>query len=221
MTDKVRFEQIFFNLLSNAVKFTPEGGRIEFLIHGKVHHQGILSCDFIVKDNGCGMSREFQEKMFLPFEQENNSAQMQAQGTGLGLSIVKSIVDMMGGTLGITSKRDYGTEIKIHLDLSVIEESQALPCSVSQAKTENILQGVHVLLVEDHPLNMEIAKKLLEKRGMIVTCAWNGEECIRIFDASTFMYYQAILMDIRMPVMNGLEATKAIYHVGKLHCKVA
>ena len=209
LVDKVRFEQIFFNLLSNAVKFTPEGGKVECIILNQMIEEGTVSCDFIVRDNGCGMSQEFQKHMFIPFEQEQNENSMQSQGTGLGLSIVKSIVDMMGGTITIQSRRGEGTEVKIHLDIPIAPRMEQSVNTLHNSKNNN-LRGIHVLLVEDHPLNREIAKKLLEKREMVVTCAENGQEAFMIFNNSEVYYYQVVLMDIRMPVMNGLESTEAI-----------
>ena len=160
LVDKVRFEQIFFNLLSNAVKFTPEGGKVECIILNQMIEEGTVSCDFIVRDNGCGMSQEFQKHMFIPFEQEQNENSMQSQGTGLGLSIVKSIVDMMGGTITIQSRRGEGTEVKIHLDIPIAPRMEQSVNTLHNSKNNN-LRGIHVLLVEDHPLNREIAKKLL------------------------------------------------------------
>ncbi|MDD3205985.1 MAG: ATP-binding protein [Lachnospiraceae bacterium] len=219
LADKVRFEQIFFNLLSNAVKFTPEGGKVEFIVTDEVRDQGILSADFTVRDNGCGMSEEFQRSgLFTPFEQEQNENTAQTQGTGLGLSIVKSIVDMMNGNLQIKSEQGKGTEIRVHLELPLVSDAGQGE-NLLQKKCNGSLTGAHVLLVEDHPLNIEIAKKLLEKCKMVVTCAGNGEEALKIFNTSVLNYYQAILMDIRMPVMNGLDATKAIRELERVDAK--
>ena len=121
LVDKIRFEQIFFNLLTNAVKFTPEGGTVEFSLENRKISNGIFSCDYCVKDTGIGISPEFQNKMFLPFEQEANDVEIMAQGSGLGLTIVKSIVDLMDGTISVQSEKGKGTTFIVHLDLPVIE----------------------------------------------------------------------------------------------------
>ncbi|MCI2058778.1 MAG: ATP-binding protein [Oscillibacter sp.] len=210
VTDPIRFEQIFFNLLTNAVKFTPEGGRVELRMIAHAEANGILPCDFLVRDTGIGMSREFQKRMYEPFEQEQGeSAQM--EGTGLGLTIVKNLVELMGGTIRVKSEPDAGTEFTVRLDLPTAAKGERPSRPGSPKRSgRGRLEGMHVLLVEDHPLNTEIAVKLLEKRGVRVSCAVNGREGVDRFAASPAGTYQAILMDVRMPVMNGLEATRAI-----------
>lgn len=208
-TDRVRFEQIFFNLLSNAVKYTPEGGKVSFhAMKGEIH-DGILSRDFEVRDNGIGMSVEFQKKMFDPFEQESNTIVAQAQGSGLGLAIVKNIVEMMGGTLKIESREGWGTTAVVHLDMKIAEKSQTEKPDTGSISLD-VLSGKRVLLFEDHPLNTEITTKLLKKKGVFVVCAVNGKEGLDIFSTSQEHYFDCILMDIRMPVMNGLDAARAI-----------
>jgi signal transduction histidine kinase len=121
LVDKIRFEQIFFNLLTNAIKFTPEGGTVEFLFKNRSIFNNVFSCDYYIKDTGIGISPEFQEKMFQPFEQEANDVEVMAQGSGLGLSIVKSIVELMDGTITVQSEKGKGTTIIIHLDLPILE----------------------------------------------------------------------------------------------------
>ncbi|MDD3404187.1 MAG: ATP-binding protein [Hespellia sp.] len=210
IADRVRFEQIFFNLLSNSVKYTPEKGTIVFRTLHSVIHENIISCDFEVRDNGIGMSREFQRKMFEPFEQESNEIVTQSQGSGLGLSIVKNIVEMMGGTIEIYSEEGKGTSTVIHLDLKMAGDELQPKEHMEQADAFGNLQGKRILLFEDHPLNTEIATKLLQKKGMIVKCAENGKEGLEIFRTAEEYYFDAILMDIRMPVMDGYETTRCI-----------
>lgn len=205
--DPIRFEQIFINLLTNAVKFTPLGGKVEFLVANNCYHGNLLSCDFIVRDNGIGMSEEFQTHMFEAFVQEENEVQTQSQGTGLGLTIVKNLVSLMNGTISVKSAKGVGTEFTVHLDMPVVT---ACETPEDAPPPEISLKGLKVLLVEDHPLNTQIAKKLLEKQGAAVDCAANGKEGARMFEASKSGEYCAILMDIRMPVMNGLEAAQVI-----------
>lgn len=219
LVDKIRFEQIFFNLLTNAIKFTPEGGTVEFLFKNRSICNGIFSCDFYVKDTGIGISTEFQEKMFLPFEQENNDIGIMSQGSGLGLSIVKSIVDLMDGTISVQSEKGKGTTFIVHLDLPVIKiekyevQNKSEKENTEQTQTlqnSEILEGKKVLLIEDHPMNIEIAKELLEKKGMSVICATNGKEGLEEFESSIENEIDLILTDIRMPIMDGQEMSEKI-----------
>lgn len=209
--DKVRFEQIFFNLLSNSVKYTPEGGRIEFVAASHLSEdESLVVCDFYVRDNGIGMSEEFQKKLFEPFEQENSEESSQQQGTGLGLSIVKELVELMGGTIHIRSSQGRGTEVRVHLDMpNVTDQPPAVPEDQLPAGV-GLLEGKTILLLEDQPLNMMIAKRLLEKQKMKVLCAENGREGLELFMNSAPGSFDAILTDIRMPVMDGLELSRAI-----------
>lgn len=208
--DKTRFKQIFFNLISNAIKFTHEGGGISFAakcvpIDGE---GGLLRCEFVVSDNGIGMSRKFQENMFVPFAQERNVYSARYKGTGLGLPIVKNIVETVGGTIEVESEEGVGTTFTIRVDLLPGED---VP---SEAPAEPVdwcsLRGRKVLVAEDHPLNTEIIEHLLSREEMIVTCAEDGRQAVEIFDKSPEGYFDAILMDIHMPKMNGLEATTHI-----------
>ena len=210
MVDRVRFEQIFFNLLSNAIKFTPPGGKVS--MHSKVISQtdDVVEEDFIVKDTGIGISKEFQKHMYESFTQESNLVTPEYKGTGLGLSIVKKIVDLMGGTITVKSELNKGTEFKIHFRLKIVTEETLATKKENTLENYSALVGKHLLVVEDHPLNMEIVQRLLEKIGVLVTEAFDGQQALDKFKTSTLDYYDAILMDIRMPVMNGIEATKAI-----------
>jgi PAS domain S-box-containing protein len=207
--DPVRLEQIFINLLTNAVKFTPEGGKVEFLTCNHDHRGNIISCDFIVRDNGIGISAEFQKRMFEPFEQEPGNAAAQVQGTGLGLAIVKSLVDLMHGSISAKSEVGRGTEFTVHLDMPIVEDAEAEAPKV-QTDVQISLKGHRALLVEDHPLNTEIARRLLENEGVQVTCAGNGKEALETFEQAQPNTWDVILMDIRMPIMDGLQATRAI-----------
>ncbi|MEG1384935.1 MAG: PAS domain-containing protein [Oscillospiraceae bacterium] len=212
MIDKIRFNQVFFNLLSNAVKFTPEGGRITFkLLSSAINANTLLCCDFSVHDNGIGMSREFQANLFKPFTQESTSVSAESSGTGLGLTIAKSIIDLMGGSINIKSNLGEGTEVTVHLDIPIVHNDENDDfCKQKIAGDHNLLVGKKILLVEDHPLNTAIAKKLLEKKGMIVHHAENGKIAVEMFSGSPVYYFDSVLMDIRMPVMGGLEATELI-----------
>lgn len=212
MTDKIRLNQIFFNVLSNAVKYTSRGGSVSYYEENTHVENGCIIKDFIVQDTGVGMSEEFQKRMFQPFAQESNEMTAEVQGTGLGLSITKSLTELMGGILTIESELGKGTKVIIHLELDIAtEEELALVKKKKKGNEgEEVLEGKRILLVEDHPINTEIAKRILEKKGLIVFCAENGRVGVEKFSSSNEGFFNVILMDIRMPVMTGLEATKAI-----------
>ena len=205
--DRLRYSQIFFNLLSNAAKFTPTGGTVEFTserIESKGDNVGIR---FHIKDNGIGMSEEFLQHMYDPFSQERSDMGDRQKGTGLGLPIVKSLVDIMGGTINVKSRLGQGTEFIVDLYVPVAEEKIS-----TQAETisEDILRGARILLVEDNEINIYVAQIILEKVGCIVSVARDGREAIERFSESEQFYYNAILMDVRMPIMDGIEATREI-----------
>lgn len=207
LTDKVRLRQIYFNLLSNAVKFTPENGRVEFRIENIHITENSFSSDNYVIDNGVGMSKEFQEHMFEPFVQENSNSTINPQGTGLGLAIVHSLVSLMGGTISVQSSPGNGTSIKVHLEF----KRAKLETAAAQIISDSIdLTGKRILLAEDNALNTEIVHAILKKFGLDVSCAANGKIAVDMFSASENGYYDAILMDIMMPEMNGYEAARTI-----------
>ena len=215
--DRLRFSQIFFNLLSNAAKFTPAGGTIEFISEAiesedsskewKEAKEGKAGIRFYVRDNGIGMSEEFQKHLYDPFVQEKSELGEKTRGTGLGLPIVKSLVDAMDGTIEVTSKIGKGTEFKVDLYVELAEAPSENKIAEPEEKT---LAGIHILLVEDNELNTYVAKAILEKLSCEVDTAENGKEAIRMFVQSEKNYYDAILMDVHMPVMDGLEATRRI-----------
>lgn len=209
IADKTRIEQIFYNLLSNAVKFTPNGGTVEMLTQNIVVKDGISSYEHIVRDDGIGMSEEFQKHMFETFTQEQNDMMPEYYGTGLGLAIVKQLIELMGATVTVKSELGVGTEYRIHFRFPVMPESGEAKKEKEPVLTDS-LHGKRVLLVEDHPLNRMIALKILEKAGMMVTETENGHDAFERFKSVSEGFYDAILMDIRMPLMNGLEATRAI-----------
>lgn len=220
-TDKVRLNQIFFNVFSNAIKYTPEGGTIRFYKENVKVEEGRHSADYIVEDTGIGMSETFQQNMFKPFTQENTSITTNIEGTGLGLSITKSLVELMGGVLTIESQEGVGTKVIIHMSNQLVEGTQKSENQKELAipEKEISLEGKRVLLVEDHPLNTEIAKKILEKKKMVVYTTENGKLGVERFEGSTPYFFDVILMDIRMPVMTGLEAAKAIRSLAREDAK--
>ena len=223
MVDKLRFNQIFFNLLSNAVKFTPEGGDVWFEVHNVEVENNKLQIRFVVRDNGIGMSEEFQKKLFEPFAREHSQLNSKTQGTGLGLSIVKSLVDAMDGTITVKSKLGEGSEfdVLLYVDIAAREDKDAAAKAKAKQESEAApdLSGMKVLLVEDNEINTYVAQIILENAGCVVTTAENGQAAVDTFTANAAGAFDAILMDVRMPVMDGLEATAAIRGLGRPDAK--
>lgn len=208
LTDAVRFNQIFYNILTNAVKFTSRDGTITLALASRVHDATLLACTFTISDTGCGISPEFQKKMFQQFSQERPNA---AQGSGLGLSIVKNIVDMMKGSIQVESGSGKGTSFSIALDLPLTEPEARQKVAAEAAQTAmQRFAGLHVLLAEDNDINAEITEHMLEHLGLVADRAKDGEEAARMFSRSADGYYSCILMDNRMPVLTGIEATQKI-----------
>ncbi len=213
MADRLNLQKIFLNILTNAVKYTPEGGTIDYIAKTEVKAGKRLYVTIIVRDNGIGISPEFLPHLYEPFMQEQRAG-YQASGTGLGLSIVKQLVELMSGTIDVVSKKDMGTTFTVTLPLPIVEDAADLAMASESVAAAGIsyeqLQGKKLLICEDNELNCEIACEVLRQQGMTTAAAVNGQEGVRLFAASVAAEYAAILMDIRMPVMNGYEATRAI-----------
>jgi len=205
--DKLRVQQIFTNIVSNSIKFTEPGGKIVCTIDEFANEPNRINVRFTVSDTGIGMTDEFLKHIYEPFSQEDNGISA-GNGTGLGMAIVKKVVDMLDGTINIESVRGQGTKVVVEIGLDITDEK------VEEQRVDvddsAILAGKRVLLCEDNPLNMEIAQKLLQAKGMIVDGAENGRIGVEMFAKSEIGKYAVVLMDIRMPVMNGYEATKEI-----------
>ena len=209
LADEVRLREILLNIISNAVKFTPDGGKIAFETYrvDGVDSQHSVYC-YRIADTGIGMSEEFKRHIFDEFAQENTGARTQYQGTGLGMAITKQYVELMGGTIEVESIKGKGTTVIVKLPLELSEPIEKE--EEQEAALSKNLENVQILMAEDNELNAEIATILLEDRGMTVTRAVDGYDVVEIFKSHPAGTYNAILMDIMMPKMNGYEATKTI-----------
>ena len=219
--DRLNTQNIFLNILSNAVKFTSSGGTVTMTVTSTPVADGRLSVNTIISDTGIGMSTAFLTKAFEPFSQEQRKNTDEHQGSGLGLTIVKKQVEKMGGTVQLNSKENVGTTVKVALSYEYMGPSLGNKPEILQTAplNFNILQGQKILVCEDNKLNTEIAVKLLEKKGMSVQTASNGKEGLDIFSTSKIGEYAAILMDIRMPVMDGYQTTLAIRQLARKDAK--
>ena len=217
VTDKVRLNQVLLNIFSNAIKFTPEGGEIGMTVTEKPSDsEDVAEYEFTIKDSGIGMSEEFQKTIFDEFTRERNSTVSGIQGTGLGMAITKSIVEKMGGSISVKSEEGKGSEFFIVIPFRI----STVPVDGSGNKKTGMgpdaydFTGKRVLLAEDNEMNQIIATALLEKAGFEVEIAADGQEAVdKVRDASDG-YYDIILMDIQMPVMDGYEATGQIRALG-------
>ena len=211
--DGVRLNQVLINLLGNAVKFTPEKGSVQMTVYQEAlpEDASLVRTHFLVSDTGIGMSKEYQKTIFESFSREDNNRVRKTEGSGLGMAITKCIVDAMGGTISVRSEQGQGSEFHVVLDLK-----RAAAPAVSEAPDgvggagDVVLKGKRVLLAEDNELNWEVARELLSGLELELDWAENGKICVEKFEKSPFGFYDAIIMDVRMPVMDGYEATAAI-----------
>lgn len=213
LADATRIREVLTNFLSNAVKFTKDGGTVTLYIssHPGEDDKHIVA-RYIVKDNGIGMSEEFQKKLFKPFSQEDDrGARTQYKGTGLGMAIAKEYVEMMGGSIAVESQKGVGTTFTVEIPLELTEQG------IHQKQEEPVhhdLTGVNVLMAEDNNLNAELATVMLEDAGMAVTRAFDGKDAVELFKNHPQGTYDIILMDIMMPNMDGHQAAKTIRAMG-------
>ncbi|MBR3235263.1 MAG: transporter substrate-binding domain-containing protein [Atopobiaceae bacterium] len=208
VTDRLRLNQILLNILSNAVKFTPVGGTISLHVTERPTTSPNVACyEFRIKDNGIGMSEEFQKIIFDAFTREKSTTVSGIQGTGLGMAITKNIVDMMDGTIEVHSVEGKGSEFIVSLPCKFYEKQEKRASAKADLPD---FSGKRVLLTEDHELNQQIARAILEGVGLSMEIAHDGTEAVEMVEAAPAGYYDAILMDIQMPVMDGYEATRRI-----------
>ena len=210
--DSMKVQQILINIIGNAMKFTKTHGKVSLKIKQERVNKNAALVRFIISDNGIGISREFLPNLFNVFEQEHTGFSSSYRGTGLGLAICKNLIELMNGTISVTSNLGQGTEFNILLKFKIPETKITLQKinEKPQLKDYSLLKNKKILLCEDHELNIEVAKRLLESKGIIVEIAKNGQEGFEKFVKAPEYYFDAILMDIRMPILNGLEATSKI-----------
>ena len=212
--DGVRLNQVLINLLGNAVKFTPEKGAVQLTVYQEALPEDAsrVRTHFLVSDTGIGMSKEYQKVIFESFSREDNTRVRKTEGSGLGMAITKCIVDAMGGTISVRSEQGRGSEFHVVLDLERAAAPAASEAADGAAERANdvVLKGRRILLAEDNELNWEVARELLSILELELDWAENGEICVEKFRNSPAGHYDAIIMDVRMPVMDGYEATAAI-----------
>ena len=212
--DSLHLNQVLINLLGNAVKFTPRGGHIRLKAVQKPAGEGMVKTTFSVRDDGIGVSSENRQRIFRSFEQASDDTSRKYGGTGLGLAISDRLVRMMGGHIALESEENKGSDFSFTL----LQTVGRRPAEEDDKLTDGALaglEGARILLVEDNELNLEIARTILEMQKCQVETALNGQEGVDRFCESSEGYYDLILMDIRMPVMDGLEAAKLIRASGR------
>ena len=215
----VHVKRILMNILSNAVKYNKENGYVYIGCREIPSKQtAMTTLEFVCRDTGIGMTEAFQKRIFEPFAQEHAGSRTKFAGTGLGMPITKKLVEKMGGTISFESKEGTGTTFVIRIPFQI--DADMKDRTETEEKTETSIQGLHVLLTEDNELNMEIAEFVLQNEGAVVTKAWNGQKAVDIFRKSRPGEFDAILMDIMMPVKNGYEAAKMIRSLDREDAKV-
>lgn len=207
----LHMKQILLNLVDNAIKYNKKDGYVELNVNVKRHKEDLITYEFVVKDNGLGIDKEYLDHIFEPFSQENQNFNEYRLGTGLGMSIVKGLVELMKGSISVTSKKGVGSTFEVVIPFKIAPEI------VKNTKDSKVsIKGKKVLLVEDNDLNREIAKTLLEDEGVLVSEAVDGLNALKVFEESEIGYFDLILMDVVMPNMNGLSATRAIRELNRI-----
>lgn len=204
----LHLRQLFLNIYANCIKYNKAGGMVSTYFKCIGTQDGIVTYEWTVTDTGIGMSEEFLEHIFEPFVQEKTDARSVYQGTGLGMAIVKSLVDKMNGTITVSSKEGEGSTFVIRIPFEIVSKTEEI--TDDKERNSNDISGIRILLAEDNELNAEIAQTLLSDEGAEVTVVSDGEQVIDTFKKSRPGTYDVILMDIMMPKLDGIAATKAI-----------
>ena len=214
--DTIRFERVLNNLLSNAVKYTPENGEVRLsLVQTECEREGYGRYELKVRDSGAGMNEEFVAEIFDAYGKERSSTIEGLQGTGLGMAITKKIVDAMGGGISVKSELGKGSEFTVVLELRLAgalqdDEEWLVENAYGDEGSRMDFRGERILLVDDNNINRQIARGILKAYGFVIDDAENGQEAVEKIEGSESGYYDLVLMDVRMPVMNGYEATRKI-----------
>ena len=220
--DATRLRQIYLNIISNAVKYTPNGGEIKLIIKEiESDKEGYARFQTVVSDTGIGMSKEFLPHIFEEFSREKTTTESRVVGTGLGMPIVKTLVTLMHGTIEVESEQGVGTKFTVTLDHRIARKEE-IKVEQEEIKDKDIVsyKGKRILLAEDNELNTEIAVTILEEAGFIVEHAENGQVCVDMIKNAKIGYYDLVLMDIQMPVMDGYKATETIRAINNPRCDI-
>jgi len=214
--DELHLRQILINILGNAIKFTPDGGEVVFSVQEEVVDEDTVEYLFEIEDTGVGMSEEFLKRIWNPFEQEEGRGNIKCQGTGLGMAITKQFVDMMEGQIDVVSELEKGSKFTLKLRFSIDKEERL----EEELQEEDVdITNMRILLVEDNELNREIAQEVLAERGAKVDSVENGKEAVEVFISSEPHTYEVIIMDVMMPIMDGITATQCIRNSEHLQAK--
>ena len=208
--DNLKLKQVLINILGNSVKFTDAPGTITFTVERTACPDEEATLRFTMSDTGIGMDKEFLPKLFEAFSQEDTANTTRYGGSGLGMAITRSFVEMMGGEIAVASEKGVGTTFNVTVTLGRVKESDRQPKAEEAPGAEIALEGKHLLIAEDQEINAEVLTDLLELEGMSSEWAENGKLAVKLFAQSEQGHFDAILMDMRMPVMDGLSATREI-----------